>query len=78
MIIQDFYSNMHGFDSFVPQFSTCGRGMCIVITPDVVFEVLHVPKVAHPDYLGCDFLRTVSKDKLMSLFCETLSSWGDH
>ena len=42
MIIQEFYSNMHGFDSLVPQFSTRVRGMRIVVTPDIVSEVLHV------------------------------------
>ena len=41
---------------------------------DIVFEVLHVPRVAHPDYPGCDRLKTVSKDELISLFCETPSS----
>ena len=46
-------------------------------TPDIVSKVLHVPKVAHPNYPGCDHLRTVSKDELSSLFCETLLSWGD-
>ena len=40
-------------------------------------EVLHGPRVVHPDYLGCERLRTVSKDKLSSLFFETPSSWGD-
>ena len=49
----------------------------MVVTPEIVSEVLHVPKVAHPDYLGCACLRIVSKDKLASLFCETPSSWGD-
>ena len=42
-----------------------------------MFEVLHVPRVMHLDYRGCDRLRTVSKNKLSSLFCETPSSWGD-
>ena len=51
--------------------------MCIVVTPEIVFEVLHVPRIAHPDYLGCERLRTVSKDELSSHFCETPSSWGD-
>ena len=32
----------------------------------------------HPDYPGCECLRTVSKDELASLFCETPSSWGEH
>ena len=48
-----------------------------MVTSDIVSEVLHVPRVTHPDYPSCDRLRTVSKDELMSLFCETLSSWGD-
>ena len=51
--------------------------MRIVVTPDIVSEVLHVPRVAHPDYPSYDHLRIVSKDELSSLFCETPSSWGD-
>ena len=51
--------------------------MRIVVTPDLISEVLHVPRVAHPDYLDCDRLRTVSKDEHSSLFYETPSSWGD-
>ena len=69
---------MHGFDTFVPLFFSCVRGTCIVVTPDIVSEVLHVPRVTHSDYPGCDRLRTVSKDELSSLFCDTPSSWGDH
>ena len=49
-----------------------------MVTPDIIFEVLHVLRVAHPGYPGCDRLRTVSKDELMSLFCETSFVWGDH
>ena len=73
-MIQEFYSNMHGFDHLVPHFVTHVQGTCIVVTPDIVSEVLHVPRVAHLDYPGCDHLRTVSKDKLSSLFYETPSS----
>ena len=51
--------------------------MRIVVTPDIISEVLHVLRVAHPGYHGCDCLRTVSKDELMSLFCETSFVWGD-
>ena len=61
---------MHGFDYPVPHFVTCVRGMRIVVTPNIVSEVLHVPRVAHPDYASCERLRTVSKDELMSAFCE--------
>ena len=77
MIIHEFYSNMHGFDYSVPYFITLVRGTQIVVTLDLIFEVLHVPRVEIADYLGCDCLQTVSKDKLMSLFYKTTSSWGD-
>ena len=39
--------------------------------------MLHVPRVAHPNYLGCDHLKIVSKDELSSLFFGTPSSWGE-
>ena len=51
--------------------------MRIIVTPDIVSEVLHVPRVAQPDYPDYDHLRTVSKDELSSHFCETPSAWGD-
>ena len=78
VIIQNFYSNMHGIDISVPYFFSRVQGTHIVVTPEIVSEILHVPRVAHPDYPGCERLRTVSKDKLSSLFCETPFSWGDH
>ena len=55
---------MHGFDTSVPHFVTRVRGMRIVITPDLISEVLHVPRVAHLDYPGCDRQRNVSQDEL--------------
>ena len=58
---------MHGFDFSVPLFSTRVRGTCIVITPQHVADVLHVPRV-----------RTVSKDEMISTFCERPADWGDH
>ena len=48
-----------------------------MITPDIVSDVLYVPRVEHPDYPGCDHLKTVSKDELISSFCECSSDWGD-
>ena len=48
-----------------------------MVTPNIVFDVLHVSRVTHPDYPGCDRLRTVSKDELISAFCERPSDWGD-
>ena len=64
MIIQEFYSNMHGINTSIPHFFSRVRDTRIVVTPEIVSEVLHVPKVAHPDYPSCDCLRTVSKDEL--------------
>ena len=52
--------------------------MLIIVTLDLIFEVLHVLRVEFADYLGCDHLRTASKDKLSSLFYKTPLSWGDH
>ena len=75
--IQEFYSNMHGFDYSIPQFSTRSQGICMVVTLKIVSEVLHVPRVAYLDYPSYEHLRTVSKDERSSLFCETPSSWGD-
>ena len=68
---------MHGFDYSVPHFITRVRGTSIVVTLDIVSEVLHVPRIVHPDYLGCNCLKTMSKDELLSLFYETPSSWGE-
>ena len=77
VFIQDFYSNMNGIDAFVPQFATVLRGTHIVVTPDLVSKILHVLRVAHPDYPACQRLRTVSKDEILSHFCETPSIWSE-
>ena len=69
---------MHGFDTSVPHFFSRVRGTHIAVTSDIVSEVLHVPRVMHPDYPSFNCLRIVSKKELSSLFCETPSSWGDH
>ena len=55
---------MHGFDTSVPHFVTRVRGIRIVVTLDLISEVLHVPRVAHLDYPGCDRPRNVSQDEL--------------
>ena len=76
VLIQEFYFNMHGFDFSVPLFHTCVRGTHIVVTSELVSNVLRVPRVEFPNYLGCERLRTVSKDELKSAFCERPSEWG--
>ena len=68
---------MHGFNFSVPLFSTRVRGTHIVVTSELVMDVLHVPKVEHPNYLGCECLRIVSKDEMISAFCEHSADWGD-
>ena len=77
MIIQEFYSNMHGFDTSIPQFATQIQSTRIVVTLGLIFKILNIPQVAHLDYPAYPRLRIVSKDKLLSLFYETPSSWGE-
>ena len=73
MLIQEFYFNMHGLDTSVPLFHTRIRGTRIMVTQDIVSEVLHVLRVEHPDYPSCERLRTVSNDEMISTFCKRLS-----
>ena len=49
----------------------------MVVTLIIIAKVLHVPRVAHLNHPSSERLKTVSKDELASLFCETPSSWGD-
>ena len=67
IIIREFYSNMHGFDYFVPQFITRIRGTRIAITLNLIFKVLHIPRVEFANYLGCEHHRTVQRKTLVSL-----------
>ena len=65
---------MHGIDCSVPLFFTCVRGTRIPVTPQLVADVLHVPRIEFPDYPGCECLRTVSRDELIYAFCERPSA----
>ena len=49
-----------------------------MVTPYIVSDVLRVPRVEHPDYPGCDCLKTMSKDELISSFCNQPPDWGEH
>ena len=51
--------------------------MRIPVTLQLVTDVLRVPKVEFPDYPGCERLRTVSRDELISAFCERPFAWGE-
>ena len=69
---------MHGIDRSVPLFFSRVRGTRIPITPHLVVDVLQVPRIEFPDYPSCEYLRTVSRDKLMSAFYERPTSWSEH
>ena len=70
VLIQEFYSNMLGIDRSVPLFFTRVRGTRIPVTPQLVVDVLQVPRIEFPDYPSYERLQTVSKDELMAAFCE--------
>ena len=61
---------MHGLDSSIPLFHTRVRGTHIIVTLELVFDVLRVPRVEYPDYPGCECLRIVSKYEMIFTFCE--------
>ena len=51
--------------------------MRIPITPQLVADLLRVPRIEFPDYPSYEHLRTVSKNELMATFCECPFDWGD-
>ena len=68
---------MHGIDRSVSLFFTRVRGTCIPVTPQLVVDVLRVPRIEFLDYPSCERLRIVSRDELMSSFCERPTIWGE-
>ena len=68
---------MHGINCSIPLFFTCVRGTRIPVTPQLVANVLRVPRIEFPYYPSFKRLRTVSKDELMSSFCERPTAWGE-
>ena len=77
MFIQEFYSNIHAIDTFVPQFTTIFKGTRIIVSVEFIFEVLRVPTVVRLDYPSHTHLCTISLDELISLFYEKAMVWGD-
>ena len=76
VFIQEFYSNMHAIDTFVSRFTMVFHGTRIVVTPELSFEVLHVPRVDHLDYPSHRRLSSIFRDELAWLFCEKAMLWG--
>ena len=68
---------MHGIDRSIPLFFTLVRGMRIPVTLQLVADVLRVPRIEFPDYPNCERLKAVSRDELMSSFCERPIAWGE-
>ena len=68
---------MHGINHLVPLFFTRVRGTRILVTLQLVADVLRVPRIKFPDYPSCEHLRTVSRDELMFSFCEHPTAWGE-
>ena len=52
VLIQEFYSNMHGIDSSIPLLNTRVRGTRIVVTPQLVTNVLRGLRVEHLFFLS--------------------------
>ena len=63
---------MHEIDRSVPLFFTRVQDTRIPVTPQLVTDVLRVPRIKFPDYPSCERLRTVSRDELMSSFVSAL------
>ena len=53
------------------------RGTRIPITPQLVADVLRVPRIEFPDNPSYECLRIVSRGELMSSFCERPTAWGE-
>ena len=51
--------------------------MRILVTPQLVADVLRVPRIKFPDYPSCECLRIVFRDELMSSFCERPTTWAE-
>ena len=68
---------MHGIDHSVPLFFTRVRGTRIIVTSQLVTDVLRVLRIEFPDYPSCERLRTVSKEELMAAFYERPFDWGE-
>ena len=68
---------MHRIDRSVPLFFTRVRGTLIPVIPQLVANVFRVPRIEFPDYHSYERLRTMSKDELMSSFCECPTAWGE-
>ena len=68
---------MHKIDRSVPLFSTRVRGTRSPVTPQLVADVIWVPRIEFPNYPSCERLRIVFRYELMSSFYEHPTAWGE-
>ena len=69
---------MHEIDRSVPLFFICVQGTRNPVTPQLLVDVLRIPRIEFPDYPSCERLQTVSKDELIAAFCKCPFDWGKH
>ena len=61
---------MDAINTSLTWFTTVFYGTCIVVTPDFISEILHAPRVDRPNYPSYPRLFSISRDELVTLFCE--------
>ena len=67
--VQDFYSNIYIVNTFVPMFTTSVQGTCIFVTPKLISELVHVPRVAKSKHPNAPVFASLSLDALATIFC---------
>ena len=73
-LIQEFYSNMHGFDYSVPLFVTRVRGKHIVVTPDILSDVCNLIFLFRTKMPWWVLFKVFQKYRLSKSTCHKLSS----
>lgn len=66
--VQDFYSNIYIVNTFVPMFTTSVQGTCIFVTPKLISELVHVPRVAKSKHPNAPVFASLSLDALATIF----------
>ena len=67
---------MHAINNSVPRFTMVFWGKRIIVTPELIFEVLCVPRVDCPDYPSHHRFSSISRDEFALLICEEAMLWG--
>ena len=57
-------------------FTTSVQGTCISVTPELIFELVHIPRVAESDHRNAPMLASLSLNALATIFYGQPSTWG--